>query len=121
MSIDLEMPLCSSTAKRMPPLPNPTRLHCQYNSNSNDVVAPVVVAVDHDDDDDDDDDEQRLFPPPPASFLYDNPISSTDTHPIIRATGPGLTDGFVDENCKQRRLPSELIIDRCLSSEVIST
>jgi hypothetical protein len=36
----------------------------------------------------------ELFPPPPPEFLHDNP-----KQPIIRAHGPGLKDGFVDDHC----------------------
>jgi hypothetical protein len=74
----IDSPLCSSTAKRSSSLIDKTRLQSQYNNNN---------------------DQEQLFPPPPPSFLYDNPISNTDQQPIIRASGPGLSDGFVDDNC----------------------
>lgn len=45
------------------------------------------------------DDHDRIFPPPPPSFLFDDPTSKTETSAIIRATGPGLSDGFVNEQC----------------------
>lgn len=44
-------------------------------------------------------DEQEIPFPPPPSFLSDNLISNVEQHPIIRATGPGLKDGFTDDNC----------------------
>jgi len=65
-------PLCSSTAKKS----SFTKRYRSQNQNSNEV-----------------------FPPPPPEFLYDNPITGKDKQPIIRATGPGLKDGFVDNHC----------------------
>ncbi len=35
----------------------------------------------------------ELFPPPPPEFLH------TEKQPIIRANGPGLKDGFIDDHC----------------------
>jgi hypothetical protein len=35
----------------------------------------------------------ELFPPPPPEFL------TTEKQPTIRANGPGLKDGFVDDHC----------------------
>ena len=49
------------------------------------------------------DEQERPFPPPPPpSFFDDNPISTAEQRPTIRASGSGLTDGFVDENCLYR-------------------
>jgi hypothetical protein len=62
-------PLCSSTAKKS----SFTKRYRSQNRNSN-----------------------ERFPPPPPEFLYDNP---KDKQPIIRAMGPGLKDGFVDDHC----------------------
>lgn len=44
-------------------------------------------------------DEQEIHFPPPPPFLDDNPISNENQRPTIRATGPGLNDGLVDDNC----------------------
>jgi hypothetical protein len=75
----IESPLCSSTAKRSSSLLSHSRLQSQNNNS---------------------DEQERPFPPPPPpSFFNDNPISSAEQRPTIRATGPGLTDGFVDDNC----------------------
>ncbi|CAF1583738.1 unnamed protein product [Adineta ricciae] len=46
-----------------------------------------------------DEDEQRLFPLPPPSFLYDNPITTAEQQATIEASGPGLKDGFTNDNC----------------------
>jgi hypothetical protein len=35
----------------------------------------------------------EFFPPPPTEFLQ----------PIIRATGPGLKDGFIDDYCSFKK------------------
>lgn len=76
----IDSPLCSSTTKRSSSFINHCRLQSQNNNN--------------------DGDQERPFPPPPPpSFFYDNPISSAEQRPLIRASGPGLTDGFVDNNC----------------------
>jgi len=75
----IDSPICSSTAKRSSSLINHSHLQSQNNNNN---------------------DQERPFPPPPPpSFFYDNPISSAEQRPTIRATGPGLTDGFIDDNC----------------------
>jgi len=65
-------PLCSSTAKKSS-FTNRYRPQIQYSN--------------------------EVFPPPPPEFLYDNPITGKDKQPIIRAVGPGLKDGFVDNHC----------------------
>lgn len=65
-------PLCSTTTKKSSLL-NRSR---SQNQNSN-----------------------ELFPPPPPEFLYDNPITTKNKRPIIRATGPGLKSGLVDDHC----------------------
>ena len=44
-------------------------------------------------------DEQQLFPLPPPSFLYDNPITTAEQQATIEASGPGLKDGFTNDNC----------------------
>ena len=44
------------------------------------------------------DEQETPFPPPPP-FLDDNPISNVEQRPTIHANGPGLKDGFVDDNC----------------------
>jgi hypothetical protein len=75
----IDSPLCSSTTKRSSSFTRHFRLQSQNNNNN---------------------DQERPFPPPPPpSFFYDNPISSAEQRPTIRASGPGLTDGFVDDNC----------------------
>ncbi|CAF3686044.1 unnamed protein product [Rotaria sordida] len=65
-------PLCSSTAKKS----SPFKRSRSQNQHSN-----------------------ELFPPPPPEFLNDNPIISTKKRPNIRASGPGLKDGFVNDHC----------------------
>ncbi|CAF3482635.1 unnamed protein product [Rotaria sp. Silwood1] len=71
-------PLCSSTTKRSSSFINQPRLQSQINTNNK---------------------CEEEFPLPPPSFLYDNPLSSIEQRPTIRATGPGLTDGFANDNC----------------------
>ena len=73
----VEPPLYSSTAKRSSSLLSQSRLQSQNNNS---------------------DEQDRPFPPPPSLF-NDNPISSTEQRPTIQASGPGLIDGFVDDNC----------------------
>ncbi|CAF0804155.1 unnamed protein product [Adineta steineri] len=66
------------TAKRSSSFTSQSRLQSQNNNNN---------------------DPEQPFPPPPSSLLYDNPISCTEQQTIIRAHGPGLTDGFINDNC----------------------
>ncbi|CAM4969471.1 unnamed protein product [Rotaria socialis] len=42
---------------------------------------------------------EYVFPQPPPSFLCDDPVASREQRPMIRAHGPGLSDGFVHDNC----------------------
>lgn len=73
--IGIDFPLYSSTVKKSSSFNNQSQ---PQNQNNND-------------------DQDKLFPPPPPpSFFHENP---TEQRPIIRAIGPGLTDGFVNENC----------------------
>ncbi|CAF1415217.1 unnamed protein product [Rotaria sp. Silwood1] len=65
-------PLCSSTAKKS----STFKRSRSQNQNSN-----------------------ELFPPPPPEFLNDNQIISSEKQPNIRASGPGLKDGFVNDLC----------------------
>jgi hypothetical protein len=46
----------------------------------------------------------ELFPPPPPEFLQ------TEPQPIIRANGPGLKDGFIDDHCSYKFLLSSSLI-----------
>ncbi|CAF4308983.1 unnamed protein product [Rotaria sp. Silwood2] len=78
-------PLCSSTTKRSSSFINQSSLQRQVNNNNKHDEAFSIP--------------RPPLPPPPPSFLYDNPISSIEPRPKIRANGPGLTDGFVNDNC----------------------
>lgn len=79
----LEHPLCSSTAKKTSTVRDPS--YSQNSSNNNHRNQC--------------DDPDYSFPPPPPSFLFDPPPSTNQSQSMIRATGPGLSDGFVDEQC----------------------
>ncbi len=80
----IDSPLCSSTAKRSSSLINQSRLQNQNNNNNNDQDRPFP-------------------PPPPPSFFNDNPLSSAEQRSTVRASGSGLTDGFVDDHCSYIR------------------
>ncbi|CAF0883461.1 unnamed protein product [Rotaria sordida] len=74
--------LYSSLTKRSSSFINQSCLQSQINNNNKHEKALPLPP-----------------PPPSPSYLYDNPISSTEQRPTIQAKGPGLTDGFVNDNC----------------------
>ncbi|UJR07696.1 hypothetical protein I4U23_011981 [Adineta vaga] len=39
------------------------------------------------------------FPPPPPEFLSDHSIHANDKYTMIRISGPGIKDGYVDDHC----------------------